>query len=64
VGNPIKVDGVDQRYTAPPHPGEHTAEVLREMIHLSDERLADLQRRGIVHDEHGATTEVAGGPAD
>ncbi len=31
VGNPVKIDGVTQKYGSPPRLGEHTAAILREI---------------------------------
>ena len=47
--NPIKIDGI--RYSVrgdPPGLGEHTAEVLREVLGLSDEEIESLRREGVI----------------
>ena len=47
--NPIRVNGV--RYSAkgdPPRLGEHTVEVLRGLLGLSDEEIEDLRREGVI----------------
>ncbi|MEV0184584.1 CoA transferase [Streptomyces sp. NPDC050625] len=49
LGNPIKVDGVEQRYVAPPHPGMHTGGVLADLLGLETERLDELQDAGVVY---------------
>ena len=48
-GNPVKLsDTRDQRYTAPPLRGEHTASVLGEWLGITPDTLAALQQQGIV----------------
>lgn len=48
-GNPVKLsDTRDQRYTAPPLRGEHTASVLGEWLGITPDGLAALQQQGIV----------------
>jgi crotonobetainyl-CoA:carnitine CoA-transferase CaiB-like acyl-CoA transferase len=48
VGNPIKVRGQAQRYTAPPRLGEHTQMVLTERLGLSATELHELAEAGVV----------------
>lgn len=49
VGNPVKLsENVPQRYDCPPGLGQHTYEVLRDVLNLSDERINELnQKRAI-----------------
>ncbi|GAB7007141.1 CaiB/BaiF CoA-transferase family protein [Nocardioides sp. AN3] len=49
LGNPIKVDGIQQSYVAPPHPGMHTREVLASTLELPQHQLDELQKAGVVH---------------
>ncbi len=47
--NPIKIDG--NRYAVkgnPPRLGEHSEEVLREILGLSEEEIEDLRREGVI----------------
>jgi crotonobetainyl-CoA:carnitine CoA-transferase CaiB-like acyl-CoA transferase len=49
IGNPIKLSDspVDYRL-APPTCGQHTDEVLKELLFLEANEIADLRKRGIV----------------
>lgn len=51
LGNPMKVDGVDQRYTAPPRPGENTAQALKELLKIDDVEIDALHSKGVIFDE-------------
>jgi crotonobetainyl-CoA:carnitine CoA-transferase CaiB-like acyl-CoA transferase len=49
VGNPIRIDG--QRLAAetpPPALGEHSEEVLSQLLGLDEETLAGLRERGVI----------------
>ena len=48
IGNPIKVDGVGQRYAAPPQPGEHTASILAGWLGFDATRIAALHEAGAI----------------
>jgi crotonobetainyl-CoA:carnitine CoA-transferase CaiB-like acyl-CoA transferase len=49
VGSPIKVSGVDQiKYTYPPALGEHTEQVLKDMLGYSAEKIANLRKQKVV----------------
>jgi crotonobetainyl-CoA:carnitine CoA-transferase CaiB-like acyl-CoA transferase len=49
LGTPIKVDGVLAVETvAPPRLGEHTSDVLRDLLQYGDARIADLRRAGTI----------------
>ncbi|HEX3862234.1 MAG TPA: CaiB/BaiF CoA-transferase family protein [Stellaceae bacterium] len=49
AGRPIKFPGAPQRAsTAPPTLGQHTAQVLRDELGYSDDRIAKLRRDGII----------------
>jgi crotonobetainyl-CoA:carnitine CoA-transferase CaiB-like acyl-CoA transferase len=48
-GNPIKFDGAGKTISNPaPLLGEHTDEILRELLHLPSARIAELRQRGVV----------------
>jgi formyl-CoA transferase len=49
VGTPMNLEGVDDRIRRPtPDPGQHTDEVLREVLGYDDARIAALRARGVV----------------
>jgi crotonobetainyl-CoA:carnitine CoA-transferase CaiB-like acyl-CoA transferase len=58
IGNPIKVDDVTPRYTAPPQPGEHTVDVLGEWLSLDTAQVAALAAAGAVYAQPAAVSEV------
>jgi crotonobetainyl-CoA:carnitine CoA-transferase CaiB-like acyl-CoA transferase len=49
VGSPIKVSGVDKvKYVHPPALGEHTEQVLKDMLGYSAEKIAALRKQKVV----------------
>jgi crotonobetainyl-CoA:carnitine CoA-transferase CaiB-like acyl-CoA transferase len=49
IGNPIKMSATPPAYrNAPPVCGQHSDEVLRELLGLSDAEIAGLRQRGVV----------------
>jgi len=48
IGNPIKIDGAEARPIPPPLLGEHTEQVLREILGMSADEVAALRRDGVV----------------
>ena len=49
IGNPLKFSATPVTYRrGPPLLGEHTAEVLRELLQLDDRAIAALQEQGVV----------------
>ena len=49
VGSPIKVSGVDKiKYVHPPALGEHTEQVLKDMLGYSAEKIANLRKQKVV----------------
>ncbi|MFN3700001.1 MAG: CaiB/BaiF CoA transferase family protein [Alphaproteobacteria bacterium] len=49
VGNPIKMSATPPRYDLPPPPcGMHTRNILRSVLHLSDEKIAALVDQKII----------------
>lgn len=47
-GNPIKIVGYQEPDQFPPHLGEQSAQVLREVLSLPTERIEELMRLGVV----------------
>ncbi len=48
-GNPVKLSGVgEESYSPPPLVGQHTDEVLRDLLAMSPERIAALRKSGVV----------------
>ena len=55
VANPVKFSATPVTYRrAPPLLGEHTDEVLRELLSMDDAELAELRRDGAIQDGNGA----------
>ncbi len=49
VGNPVKIAGVAERpVSASPRLGQHTAEILREILGLRDDELEALRAEGVI----------------
>ena len=49
IGNPIKFSGTPISYNRPPPKlGEHTDEVYRDLLGLSDEELKELRKKGVI----------------
>ena len=47
-GNPVKLSSHDDSYTSPPLLGEHTDELLRELVGLDDEEIGRLRAKNII----------------
>lgn len=47
IGNPVKV-GTKENLTQPPRLGQHTVEVLKEMLDYSDEKISELAKAKVV----------------
>lgn len=47
VGSPIKFSGMDVEVTRSPLLGEHTAEILKDILGYSDDEVADLKTSGV-----------------
>ena len=58
-GAPWRAPGVMERWSAPPRLGEHTDEVLREVLGLAPERIAALRDQGVGSD--AGAQPIAGG---
>lgn len=48
VGNPIKVDGHVDAFTPPPCLGEHSIDVLQNLLKYPDEKIAQLREQGVI----------------
>ena len=49
VGSPLKLSNTPMdRPIAPPHVGEHTDEILRDILSLDDNAIADLRNEKII----------------
>jgi CoA:oxalate CoA-transferase len=49
MGNPLKIPTMPCKiYKYPPKLGEHTKQVLSELLNFSEEKLTDLQKKGII----------------
>ncbi len=48
AGNPIKLSEHEQVYTAPPLLGQHTVEILGQLLGYSSEQLAELKGEGVI----------------
>jgi crotonobetainyl-CoA:carnitine CoA-transferase CaiB-like acyl-CoA transferase len=48
VGCPIKIDGVQPRYTAASRLGADTDEVLRTLLGMSDDEVLALRQQGAI----------------
>jgi CoA:oxalate CoA-transferase len=49
VGNPIKMSGIEQEvFKRPPYLGEHTEEILRELLNYSPEQIQDMKSGNVV----------------
>ena len=48
LGNPVKVEGAEEHFDPPPLLGQHTEEVLREVLGYSAEKVAALCEAGVV----------------
>lgn len=48
LGNPVKVQGVDEKLAPPPLRGQHTAQVLAELLGYSPEQIAELRNEQII----------------
>jgi crotonobetainyl-CoA:carnitine CoA-transferase CaiB-like acyl-CoA transferase len=57
IGNPIKVDDVEQQYAAPPQPGEHTVRVLAEWLGFDDTHVAALAEAGAIYAQPGTNSD-------
>ncbi len=47
-GNPVKLSEMEETFSSPPRLGQHTAEVLMELLGKSEEELALLKARGVI----------------
>ncbi|MFQ5612175.1 MAG: CaiB/BaiF CoA transferase family protein [Anaerolineae bacterium] len=48
IGNPIKVEGVEEMFAPPPLLGQHTEQVLAELLGYSKEEIAALRELGAI----------------
>jgi crotonobetainyl-CoA:carnitine CoA-transferase CaiB-like acyl-CoA transferase len=48
LGNPVKVCGVDEKFAPPPLRGQHTAQILSELLGYSPEQIAALEKEQVI----------------
>jgi len=48
LGNPVKVQGMDEPHIPPPLRGQHTAQILSELLGYSAEQIAELEKDQII----------------
>ena len=48
AGNPIKVSGIEQTFESPPDIGQHTEEIMSQLLEYSDTKIAELRRNQII----------------
>ena len=48
VGNPIKEEDLEETFTPPPLLGQHTDQILTELLGYSAEKVAALRKAGAV----------------
>lgn len=48
AGNPIKVSGMEQAFKSPPSIGQHTEEVLAQLLGYSEARIAELRNDEVI----------------
>ena len=48
AGNPIKVSGIEQTFESPPDIGQHTEEIMSQLLEYSDTKIAELRRSQII----------------
>ncbi len=48
VGNPIKVGGLEEQYAPPPLLGQHTEELLKDLLGCSEDEISDLKELGVI----------------
>ena len=49
LGNPVKLsENVPQKYASPPALGEHTGQVLRDILHMSDQEIYALYEKHVI----------------
>ena len=49
LGNPIKMSGIETKYTCPPELGQDTSDVLKSLLQYNDENLAELRKKGAIN---------------
>ena len=47
-GNPFKMSSLEEIFQAPPDLGEHTQEMLSEVLDYSSEKIAELRKANVV----------------
>jgi formyl-CoA transferase len=48
VGNPIKLSDSPTEVLRSPHLGEHTEEILRDVLKFDDQRIAEIEKSGAI----------------
>lgn len=48
LGNPIKISDVEEQFHPPPRLGQHTEEILRNLLGYSEKKMTELRESGVV----------------
>ncbi len=48
LGNPIKISDVEEHFHPPPRLGQHTEEILRNLLGYSEKKITELRESGVV----------------
>jgi len=49
LGNPLRIEGIDtEKFSFPPHHGEHTEEILKNLLGMDDWEIKKLREEGVI----------------